>query len=170
VIKELYRRKDFYVLFVLTALITLLLGSVNFFNDDRIARYLKEICLLLIWISALVIAITTTARQIPASARTHHLPLLPNRHAPRGDHRKVSRLLAGRRPGSGGVYLFLVSSAARASTHGGFEVFPGALAAMDDVGGRDRLVVFGSIVSPRRRKMSPSAFSPCWGFFCSAAI
>jgi ABC-type transport system involved in multi-copper enzyme maturation permease subunit len=65
VIKELYRRKDFYVLFVLTALITLLMGSLNFFNDEQVARYLKEICLLLIWVSALGIAITTAARQIP---------------------------------------------------------------------------------------------------------
>jgi ABC-type transport system involved in multi-copper enzyme maturation permease subunit len=65
VIKELYRRKDFYVLFILTALITLLAGSVNLFQEDRIVRYLQEICLLLIWISALVIAITTAARQIP---------------------------------------------------------------------------------------------------------
>jgi Cu-processing system permease protein len=77
VIKELYRRKDFYVLFVLTALITLILGALNFFNDDQIVRYLKEICLLLVWISALVIAITTTARQIPAE-REHRtiFPLL----------------------------------------------------------------------------------------------
>jgi Cu-processing system permease protein len=66
VIKELYRRKDFYVLFVLTALITLLLGGVKFFNDEHIVRYVKEICLLLIWVSSLVIAIVTTARQIPA--------------------------------------------------------------------------------------------------------
>jgi ABC-type transport system involved in multi-copper enzyme maturation permease subunit len=65
VIKELYRRKDFYVLFILTALITLVLGSVHFFHEDSIVRYLKEVCLLLIWISALVIAITTAARQIP---------------------------------------------------------------------------------------------------------
>ena len=43
VIKELYRRKDFYVLFVLTALITLVMGSVSFFNDAKIVRYLKEI-------------------------------------------------------------------------------------------------------------------------------
>jgi Cu-processing system permease protein len=77
VIRELYRRKDFYVLFVLTALITVLLGSVNFFNDDQIVRYLKEICLLLIWISALVIAVTTTARQIPAERESRTLfPLL----------------------------------------------------------------------------------------------
>ncbi len=77
VIKELYRRKDFYVLFVLTALLTLLMWSVNFFNDDKIARYLKEICLLLIWISALVIAIGTTARQIPAERENRTIfPLL----------------------------------------------------------------------------------------------
>ena len=66
VLKELYRRKDFYVLFVLTALITLLLGAINLFNDDKIVRYLKEVCLLLIWGSSLIIAIVTTARQIPA--------------------------------------------------------------------------------------------------------
>jgi ABC-type transport system involved in multi-copper enzyme maturation permease subunit len=77
VIKELYRRKDFYVLFVLTALITLLMGSVNFFHDPKIVRYLKEICLLLIWISALAIAIGTTARQIPAERENRTIfPLL----------------------------------------------------------------------------------------------
>jgi ABC-type transport system involved in multi-copper enzyme maturation permease subunit len=77
VIKELYRRKDFYVLFVLTALLTMVLGAINFFNDDRIARYLKEICLLLIWISSLVIAVTTTARQIPSERENRTVfPLL----------------------------------------------------------------------------------------------
>lgn len=77
VIRELYRRKDFYVLFVLTALITLVLGSVNFFNEDRVVRYLKEMCLFLIWVSSLVIAITTAARQIPAERENRTLfPLL----------------------------------------------------------------------------------------------
>lgn len=77
VIKELYRRKDFYVLFVMTALITMVLGSVKFFNDDRIVRYLKDGCLLLIWISSLVIAITTTARQLPAERESRTIfPLL----------------------------------------------------------------------------------------------
>lgn len=77
VVRELYRRKDFYVLFVLTALITLLLGAVNFFNDPKIVRYLKEVCLLLIWVSALVIAVTTTARQIPAEKENRTIfPLL----------------------------------------------------------------------------------------------
>jgi ABC-type transport system involved in multi-copper enzyme maturation permease subunit len=77
VIKEMYRRKDFYVLFVLTALISIVLGSMKFFNDDRIVRYLKEGCLMLIWVSSLVIAITTAARQIPAERESRTIfPLL----------------------------------------------------------------------------------------------
>ncbi len=77
VLRELYRRKDFYVLFILTALLTLLMGSMNFLGDDRTVGYLKELCLLLIWISSLVIAITTAARQIPAERESRTLfPLL----------------------------------------------------------------------------------------------
>lgn len=77
VIKELYRRKDFYVLFVLTALITIAAGSVKFFHDPNIVRYIKDICLLLIWISSLLIAITMTARQIPAERENRTIfPLL----------------------------------------------------------------------------------------------
>jgi ABC-type transport system involved in multi-copper enzyme maturation permease subunit len=77
VIKELYRRKDFYVLFILTVLVTVVMWSARFFNDVSIARALKEICLLLIWISTLVIAVTTTARQIPAERESRTIfPLL----------------------------------------------------------------------------------------------
>jgi ABC-type transport system involved in multi-copper enzyme maturation permease subunit len=77
VIKELYRRKDFYVLFVLTALITLAAGSVEFFRDPNIVRYVKDLCLLLIWISALLITIATAARQIPAERESRTIfPLL----------------------------------------------------------------------------------------------
>src|SRR5215212_9072241 len=77
VMKESYRRKDFYVLFVLTAALTLALGSANFFNDNSIVRYLKEVCLLFVWISSLVIAVTTAARQIPAERENRTIfPLL----------------------------------------------------------------------------------------------
>jgi ABC-type transport system involved in multi-copper enzyme maturation permease subunit len=77
VIKELYRRKDFYVLFVLSALLTLAAGTVNFFHDEKIVRYIKDLCLLLIWISALLIAIVTTSRQIPAEREARTIfPLL----------------------------------------------------------------------------------------------
>jgi ABC-type transport system involved in multi-copper enzyme maturation permease subunit len=77
VIKELYRRKDFYVLFVITALITIAAGMVNFFHDPKIVRYVKDICMLLIWVSALLIALITTARQIPAERESRTIfPLL----------------------------------------------------------------------------------------------
>jgi ABC-type transport system involved in multi-copper enzyme maturation permease subunit len=77
VVKELLRRKDFYVLFILTALITLLLGTINLFHDNSIVRYLKEICLRLIWLSSLVIGITTAARQIPSEREQRTIfPLL----------------------------------------------------------------------------------------------
>jgi len=77
VIKELYRRKDFYVLFFLTALVTLAALSVNFFNDTKIIRYVKDVCLLLIWFSTLIIAIVTAARQIPSEKENRTIfPLL----------------------------------------------------------------------------------------------
>jgi Cu-processing system permease protein len=77
VIKELYRRKDFYVLFFLTVLITGLMWAMNFFHDEHIIRFIKEICLALIWVSALVIAITTAARQIPFERESRTIfPLL----------------------------------------------------------------------------------------------
>jgi ABC-type transport system involved in multi-copper enzyme maturation permease subunit len=73
----LYRRKDFYVLFVLTAVITLVLGSVSFFQDTKAVRYVKDLTMLLIWVSSLVIAIATTARQIPAERENRTIfPLL----------------------------------------------------------------------------------------------
>ena len=77
VIKELYRRKDFYVLFVLTGLITVVIGSVNLFQDVHMVRYVKDVALLLIWVSSLVIAIVTSARQIPAERENRTIfPLL----------------------------------------------------------------------------------------------
>jgi ABC-type transport system involved in multi-copper enzyme maturation permease subunit len=76
-IKELYRRKDFYVLFVLSAVITIMAGTASFFHDDRMGRYLAEICLLLVWISMLVIAIAMASRQIPAEREQRTIfPLL----------------------------------------------------------------------------------------------
>lgn len=77
VIKELYRRKDFYVLFTLTALVTLILGSINFFNDTHVVRFLRESCLHLIWFCMLVIAVTTAARQLPLERENRTIfPLL----------------------------------------------------------------------------------------------
>jgi ABC-type transport system involved in multi-copper enzyme maturation permease subunit len=77
VIKELYRRKDFYVLLILTIAITLLMASINFFHDIQVIRVVKETCLLLIWVATLVIAVITAARQIPSERESRTIfPLL----------------------------------------------------------------------------------------------
>jgi hypothetical protein len=47
------------------------------FHDHNVVRYLKEVCLLLIWVCSLVIAITTAARQIPMERESRTIfPLL----------------------------------------------------------------------------------------------
>ncbi len=77
VLKEMIRRKDFYVLFIITALVTLVMGSINIFNDQSIAGYLKELALLLVWGASLVMAITTTARQLHSEKENRTIfPLL----------------------------------------------------------------------------------------------
>jgi Cu-processing system permease protein len=77
VVKEMIRRKDFYVLFIITALITLVMGAINIFNDQTIAGYLKELALLLIWVCSLVMAITSSARQFHAEKENRTIfPLL----------------------------------------------------------------------------------------------
>ena len=73
VLKELVRRKDAYVLLIITALLTILAGSVHFFGDLKMVRYMKELCLLLVWISSVVIAVTLTARQIHAERESRTL-------------------------------------------------------------------------------------------------
>lgn len=77
VIKELIRRKDFYVLFVLSGLITALMASVSIFKEDNALRSIQEICLLLIWLSGLIIAVGAAARQIPMERENRTIfPLL----------------------------------------------------------------------------------------------
>ncbi len=141
VIKELYRRKDFYVLFVLTALITLAAGMVNFFHDHKIVRYVKDICLLLIWVSALVIAIVTTARQIPAERESRTIFPLLAKPVTRWQviAREISRLLAGHRHGAGGFLYFLCHHHRFAGASLAVAVlFPGRLAAMGHARHRHR--------------------------------
>ena len=73
VVKELVRRKDAYVLLFITVLLTVLSGYVNFFGDLKMVRYMKELCMLLVWISSVVIAVTLTARQIHAERESRTL-------------------------------------------------------------------------------------------------
>ncbi len=78
VIKELYRRKDFYVVFVLTILIGVVMALAGLLKErETIVQDLKEVCLLLIWISSLLMAVGMTARQMPAERDSRTIfPLL----------------------------------------------------------------------------------------------
>jgi Cu-processing system permease protein len=77
VLKESLRRKDFYVLLILTFLLCLILASLTFFNEKGIVRYFQEFCLLLIWLSTLVIGMVISARQIPIEKQSRTIfPLL----------------------------------------------------------------------------------------------
>ena len=73
VLKELIRRKDAYVLLIITVLLTLISGSVTIFGDMTAVRYVKELCLLLVWISSVIIAVTLTARQLHAERESRTL-------------------------------------------------------------------------------------------------
>src|SRR5688572_9409770 len=77
VLKESSRRKDFYVLLILTALVCLVLASLTFFDEKGIIRYLKEFCLLIIWLSTLVMGLVISSRQIPSEKESRTIfPLL----------------------------------------------------------------------------------------------
>lgn len=63
---EMLRRKDAYVVFLLAAVLIVVAASVNFFNDDQIVRYLREVSLALVWIGSLVLSVVSIARQLPS--------------------------------------------------------------------------------------------------------
>ena len=138
VIKELYRRKDFYVLLFFTVVITLIMASANLFNEDKIVRFLKELCLLLIWISALVMAVGTAARQIPAERENRTIFPLAGQTGDAGacGGGKIPRLLAGLRHCAGGILRVLRGGHRLARAPMVFaQLRPGALDAMDVSGG-----------------------------------
>ncbi len=76
-ILEMLRRRDMYVALILALVIIIPLSSVNLFGVEGVVRYVREVTLLLIWVCSIVIAISTTARQVPGELqRRTILPLL----------------------------------------------------------------------------------------------
>ncbi len=64
-LRELYRRKDVWVVFTLGLLILAPLAAIKPYGIGGGSRHLFEIAQLLIWISAAVIAISVAGRQFP---------------------------------------------------------------------------------------------------------
>jgi Cu-processing system permease protein len=62
---EMIRRKDLYVLLILLAALLMVLISVNVYGLGSVARYVKDIGLLLTWLCAWIFAIGSIGRQLP---------------------------------------------------------------------------------------------------------
>jgi len=63
--REIFRRKDIYVLAILLLAFLLTLMTLNIFGFRSLAGYIKEIGLLLAWIFAWILTIGASVRQLP---------------------------------------------------------------------------------------------------------
>lgn len=77
VIKEIFRKKDFYVALILTGVILFYASGLEFYNVQNISRYLMEIGLLLIFLFSVILTVALAARQYPSEVqnRTCHVLL-----------------------------------------------------------------------------------------------
>ncbi len=66
VIKEIFRKKDFYVALILIVLILGYTSQLQFYNIQNIVRYLMEIGLTLIFMLSVFLTVSLTARQYPS--------------------------------------------------------------------------------------------------------
>ncbi|MDP8299580.1 MAG: ABC transporter permease subunit [Candidatus Tantalella remota] len=75
--RELIRKKDVYVLFIFLIVLLTILACQNFFQIEGISRYVRDFGYTAVMFFSFIIAVTFTARQIPAEieARTIY-PLL----------------------------------------------------------------------------------------------
>jgi ABC-type transport system involved in multi-copper enzyme maturation permease subunit len=64
-LKELIRKKDFYVLLILFIGLAAFFYNESFFGVEGISRYLKEIGFSLLTLFSMIIVVTFSARQIP---------------------------------------------------------------------------------------------------------
>lgn len=77
VIKEIFRKKDFYVALILLGVILFYASGLQFYNVGNIVRYLMEIGLMLIFIFSVILTASLAARQYPSEveSRTSHVLL-----------------------------------------------------------------------------------------------
>jgi len=77
VIKELFRRKDFYFILLLIFATIIYAGSFSFGGERGFYRYFKEIVLSIIYIFSAIIAVSFASRQIPMEIESKSIyPLL----------------------------------------------------------------------------------------------
>lgn len=74
-IKEIFRKKDFYVALILIGVSLFYASKLQFYNVNRIVRYLMEIGLALIYLFSMILTVTLAARQYPSEVQngTYHV-------------------------------------------------------------------------------------------------
>jgi ABC-type transport system involved in multi-copper enzyme maturation permease subunit len=76
-VKELMRKKDFFVLLIFMLVMLGFLTAQSFFNIEGVARYVKDVGYSLVMLFSLIIAITFSARQFPVEIESRTIyPLL----------------------------------------------------------------------------------------------
>ena len=70
VIKEIFRKKDFYVALILILAILFYASQLNFYNTQKVVRYLEELGLMLIFLFSVILTVTLAARQYPAEIQS----------------------------------------------------------------------------------------------------
>lgn len=75
-IKEIFRKKDFYVALILSALILFYASRLQFYNVEHIYKYLLEIGLALSFTCSVVLAVALAARQYPSEIQNRTCQVL----------------------------------------------------------------------------------------------
>ncbi len=65
VVIEIFRKKDFYVAFVLIGIILFYASGLKFYNTSNITRYLVEVGLALVFFFSVILTLPLAARQYP---------------------------------------------------------------------------------------------------------
>ena len=84
VIRELLRRKDFYIILVLLLVIVVYAGSFSFGGQTGFVRYFKEIVISMAYIFSVIIAVTFASREIPYEMESKNIYCILARPIGRG--------------------------------------------------------------------------------------
>jgi len=76
VIKEIFRKKDFYVALILTGVILCYAAGLKFYNVSNAVRYLMEIGLMLIFLFSVILTAALAARQYPSEIQNRTIQVL----------------------------------------------------------------------------------------------
>lgn len=80
-IKALIRKKDFYVFFLMLAVLMIFLNLQNFYDIENISRFIKEAGLSAVWLFSFILATVFTAKQLPEEIQGKTIYLLLSKPA-----------------------------------------------------------------------------------------